>query len=89
MKKTESRNIFGNLDKKFNNSVEKRISRNYKLKDSDKIGQFNATDVKINNKSFDNNIYMEEMKTQKINNSKILKRNKSKDVSDKKTKKKS
>ena len=55
-KKTESRNIFGNLDKKFNNSVEKRISRNYKLKDSDKIGQFNATDVKINNKSFDNNI---------------------------------
>ena len=32
---------------------------------------------------------MEEMKTQKINNSKILKRNKSKDVSDKKTKKKS
>ena len=28
------------------------------------------------------------MKTQKINNSKILKRNKSKDVSDKKTKKK-
>ena len=88
-KKTESRNIFGNLDKKFNNSVEKRISRNYKLKDSDKIGQFNATDVKINNKSFDNNIYMEEMKTQKINNSKILKRNKSKDVSDKTTKKKS
>ena len=57
------------------------------MKDSDKIGQFNATDVKINNKSFDNNIYMEEMKTQKINNSKILKRNKSKDVSDKKTKK--
>ena len=41
--------------------MQKRASRNYKLKDSDKIGQFNATDVKINNKSFDNNIYMEEM----------------------------
>ena len=85
-RKTESRNVFGGLsglDKRLNNSMQKRASRNYHLKTSEKNKKFNATDENLENKSVDN-IYVEEMKTEIINNHKILK--KAKDNLDKKEK---
>ena len=72
-KRTESRNVFdglSGLDKRFNNSMQKRASRNYKLKTSEKNNKFNATDENLENKSVDN-IYVEEMKTGIINNHKL------------------
>ena len=75
-RKTESRNVFGGLsglDKRLNNSMQKRASRNYQLKTSEKNNKLNATVENLENKSVDN-IYVEEMKTEIINNHKILKK---------------
>jgi len=75
-RKTESRNVFGGLgglDKRLNNSMQKRTSRNYQLKTSEKNNKLNNTVDNLENKSVDN-IYVEEMKTEIINNHKILKK---------------
>ena len=75
-KKTESRNVFGGLnalDKRFNNSMQKRTSRNYHLKTSEKNNKLNDTGDNLENKSVDN-IYVEQMRTEIINNHKILKK---------------
>ena len=80
----KTRNILGVIEKRLNNSVQKRTSRNYNLKSSDKLDKFNVTDTNINSKSIDN-IYVEEMKSQIINNhNQLIKVSKKKNNSDKK-----
>ena len=80
------RNILGLVETRLNNSVQKRTSRNYNLKSSDNIDKFNVTDTNINSKSIDNN-YVEEIKTQIINNHKLIKVSKKKKNLDKKEEK--
>ena len=73
-RKTESRNVFGELsklDNRFNNSMQKRASRNYKLKETDNNDKINVTDTNLENKSVDN-IYEEEIQKDIINNHKTL-----------------
>ena len=85
-KKTGSIDVFGMLsqkDKRFNNSMQKRMNRNYNLKDTEKDDKLNVTGDNLDNKSVDN-IYIEDKKTEIINNHKILK--KSKNNTDKKEK---
>ena len=73
-RKTESRNVFGELsklDNRLNNSMQKRASRNYKLKETDNNDKINVTDTNLENKSVDN-IYEEEIQKDIINNHKTL-----------------
>ena len=73
-RKTESRNVFGELsklDNRLNNSMQKRASRNYKLKETDNNDKINITDTNLENKSVDN-IYEEEIQKDIINNHKTL-----------------
>ena len=73
-RKTESRNVFGELsklDNRLNNSMQKRASRNYKLKEIDNNDKINVTDTNLENKSVDN-IYEEEIQKDIINNHKTL-----------------
>ena len=73
-RKTESRNVFGDiskLDNRLNNSMQKRASRNYKLKETDNNDKINITDTNLENKSVDN-IYEEEIQKDIINNHKTL-----------------
>ena len=73
-RKTESRNVFGELsklDNRLNNSMQKRASRNYKLKETDNNDKINVTDTNLENKSVDN-IYEEEIQKDIINNHKTF-----------------
>ena len=73
-RKTESRNVFGELsklDNRLNNSMQKRASRNYKLKETDNNDKINVTDTNLENKSVDN-IYEEEIQKDIINHHKTL-----------------
>ena len=79
-RKTESRNVFGELsklDNRLNNSMQKRASRNYKLKETDNNDKINVTDTNLENKSVDN-IYEEEIQKDIINNHKTLTKTKTK-----------
>ena len=69
-KKTESRNVLGDLGKlenRLNNSMQKRTNRNYKLKDTEKNDKSNVSDIDLDNKSVDN-IYVNEIKNEIIKN---------------------
>ena len=76
-----SRNIFGGLsglEKRLNRTIEKRPARKFNLKESDKKHKHNITDDNLANKSVDN-IYVDEMKTEIINNFKNSRKLKSND----------
>ena len=78
---TGSRNIFGGLsglEKRLNRTIEKRPARKLNLKESDKKHKHNITDDNLANKSVDN-IYVDEMKTEIINNFKNSRKLKSND----------
>ena len=65
----------------MNNSVQKRISRNYNLKETEKIEKFNVTEDN-KNKTIDNDL-VEDFKNEIINNIKLNKNDKNKNKSDK------
>ena len=77
----KSRNVKNIVDKRLNNSVQKRISRNYNLKETEKVEKFNVTEDNIN-KTIDNNL-VDEIKNEIINNHKLNKSDKSKINEDK------
>ena len=77
----KSRNVKNIVDKRLNNSVQKRISRNYNLKETEKVEKFNVTEDNIN-KAIDNNL-VDEIKNEIINNHKLNKSDKSKINEDK------
>ena len=80
-KNFKSRNIPDITDKRLNNSVQKRISRNYNLKETEKIEKFNVTEDN-KNKTIDNDL-VEDFKNEIINNIKLNKNDKNKNKSDK------
>ena len=73
-KSFKSRNVPDITDKKLNNSVQKRISRNYNLKETEKIEKFNVTEDN-KNKTIDNDL-VDDIKNEIINNVKLNKNNK-------------
>jgi hypothetical protein len=77
----KSRNVKNIVDKRLNNSVQKRISRNYNLKETEKVEKFNVTEDN-KNKTIDNDL-VEDFKNEIINNIKLNKNDKNKNKSDK------
>jgi len=80
-KNFKSRNVPDITDKKLNNSVQKRINRNYNLKETEKIEKFNVTEDN-KNKTIDNDL-VEDIKNEIINNIKLNKNDKNKNTPDK------
>ena len=80
-KSIKSRNTPDITEKRLNNSVQKRISRNYNLKETEKIEKFNVTEDNIH-KTIDNDL-VEDFKNEIINNIKLNKSDKNKNTTDK------
>ena len=71
--KTRNRNVLYLIEKKLNNSMHKRISRNYKLNLEEKNSKINTAHKNSENNRTVVNNYVDEIKEQIINNNNINK----------------